>query len=227
MIHNISGKDKRYDTVFFDFDGTIAESGEGCINAVRHMFKNIGMEENDNKRLLAFIGPPIKQHLTQCYGFGEQQADEAYAFFSEYYRSKGVKECRLYPGIEDALGRIKASGKALYVATSKQEYMAHKLIGEFGLTSYFDDIFGADHKSGISDKTQVLQSAKKRLARNLQNAVMVGDRYHDIDGAKAVGIDAIGVLYGYGDEDELTLAGSDYLADSVCDLAQMLGRTDE
>jgi phosphoglycolate phosphatase len=227
MIHNISGKDRRYDTVFFDFDGTIADSGEGCVNAVRHMFSSIGMEENDEKRLLAFVGPPVKHHLKDCYGFDDQQAAEAYAHFSSYYRSKGLKECRLFSGIEDALKRIRAAGKTMYVATSKQEYMARKLLGEFGLASYFDRIFGADHENGISNKAQVLQNAVNVLGGLPQNAVMVGDRYHDIEGAKAVGLDSIGVLYGYGDEDELTKAGSDYLVDSINDLAQMLGGTNE
>jgi len=225
MIHNISGKDRDYDTVFFDFDGTIADSGEGCVNAVRHMFSCIGMEENDEKRLLAFVGPPVKRHLMQSYGFDDQQAAEAYTHFSSYYRIKGVKQCRLFPGIEDALRRIQASGKTLYVATSKQEYMARDLIGQYGLASYFDDIFGASHASGISDKTQVLQDAARRLGGLPQNAAMVGDRYHDIEGAKAVGLDSIGVLYGYGDEDELIKAQSDYLVDSIDDLVQMLGGT--
>lgn len=103
--------------------------------------------------------------------------------------------------------------------------MAHHLLGEFGLAQYFDEIFGADHENGISNKAQVLQNAIKRLGSTPQNAVMVGDRYHDIEGAKTVGLDTIGVLYGYGDEDELTKAGSDYLADNIDDLAQMLGGT--
>jgi len=227
MIHNISGKDRCYDTVFFDFDGTIADSKEGCVNAVRHMFSSIGMEENDEKRLLAFVGPPVRHHLMECYGFDTEQAADAYAHFSAYYRSKGLKECGLFPGIEDALRIIKASGKTLYIATSKQEYMAHHLLGEFGLAQYFDEIFGADHENGISNKAQVLQNAIKRLGSTPQNAVMVGDRYHDIEGAKTVGLDTIGVLYGYGDEDELTKAGSDYLADSIDDLAQMLGGTNK
>ncbi len=227
MIHNISGKDSYYNTVFFDFDGTIADSGEGCVNAVRHMFSSIGMEENDEKRLLAFVGPPIKHHLMQCYGFNESKATEAYKHFSTYYRSKGLKQCRLFSGIEDALRLIKASGKTLYIATSKQEYMAHHLLKEFGLLEYFSIVFGADHEHGISDKTQVLQNALRLLGGLPKNAVMVGDRYHDIEGAKTVGLDTIGVLYGYGDEDELTKAGSDYLVDSIDDLAQMLGGTNQ
>lgn len=227
MIHNISGKDRRYDTIFFDFDGTIADSIEGCVNAVRHMFSCIGMEENDERRLQAFVGPPVRHHLKECYGFDDKKIDEAYAHFSAYYRSKGLKQCRLFPGIEDALKRIKASGKTLYIATSKQESMAHHLMGVFGLTEYFDKIFGADHENGISNKAQVLQNAIERLGDMPRNAVMVGDRYHDIEGGKAMGLDTIGVLYGYGDEEELTKAGSDYLADSIDDLVQMLGGTNE
>lgn len=227
MIHNISGKDRCYDTIFFDFDGTIADSIEGCVNAVRHMFSCIGMEESDEKRLQAFVGPPVKHHLMQCYSFSEQQANHAYKFFLEYYLDKGVNQCRLFSGITDALRRIKESGKTLYVATSKKESMACDLIDKYELTPYFKDIFGADHDNGISNKAQVLQNAVKRLGHIPPDAVMVGDRYHDIEGAKAVGIDTVGVLYGYGDENELTKAGCDYLADSIDDLVQMLGGTNE
>lgn len=223
MIHHISGIDRLYDTVFIDFDGTIADTCEGISNAVRHMFSCIGMEENDPKNILAFIGPPIKHHLMERYGFSEQQAADAYTHFLAYYREKGLLESRLFPGIKDVILQIKASGKTLYIATSKPEWMAHKLLGEFDLIQHFHGLFCANHENGIFEKTQVLQNAFKLLKQAPQNAVMVGDRYHDIEGAKAVGIDSIGVLYGYGDDAELTEAGSDYLVDTVRDLAQLLG----
>lgn len=222
MIHHISGKDRLYDTVFMDFDGTIADTCEGILKAVTHMFSRIGMEEHDEKELYKFIGPPVKHHLMDYYGFDEQRAIDAYAYFREYYRETGLYESRLYPGIEDALTGIKALGKTLCIATSKPEIMARTLIEKFGLVRYFDGIFCADHENGIYNKTQVLLKGFERLGGKPQSALMVGDRYHDIEGAKAVGIDSAGVLYGYGDFDELTGAGSDYLVDTPDDLVRLL-----
>ena len=222
MIHHISGVHKIYDTVFMDFDGTIADTCEGILKAVNFMFSRIGMEKNDEKELLLFIGPPVKQHLMDRYGFHEQQAIDAYAHFREYYCETGLYESRLFPGVEDAIKGIKALGITLCVATSKPEIMARTLLEKFGLVPYFDGIFCAVLEKGLVSKTQVLQYGFECLGGKPQSAVMVGDRYHDIDGAKAVGIDSIGVLYGYGHYDELTEAGSDYLVDTPDDLVRLL-----
>lgn len=222
MIVNISGADKIYDTVFMDFDGTIADTCEGILKAVKFMFSRIGMEENDEKELYKFIGPPVKHHLMDYYGFHEQQAIDAYAHFREYYRDTGLFESRLFPGVEDAIKNIKALGKTVCVATSKPDIMARTLLEKFNLVPYFDGIFCAIHEKGIVDKTQVLLYGFECLGGKPQSAVMVGDRYHDIDGAKAVGIDSIGVLYGYGHYDELTAAGCDYLVDTPEDLVRLL-----
>lgn len=222
MIHRITGKDEnRYKTVFFDFDGTIADSGQGCVEAVRHMFSCIGMEERDDARLLKFVGPPVKHHLMDAYGFSQQRADEAYPYFSEYYMKKGMQKIDLYDGIADVLAAVKRSGKTLYVATAKTAPVAIQLLEQFGLLPLFENVFGACHERGVSNKTQVLKDAVKQLGAVPPDAVMVGDRYYDIDGAKAIGIDTIGVLYGYGDREELT--GADFLADTVSDLTNLLG----
>ena len=224
MIHNITGKDSSvYKAVFIDLDGTITESGEGCMNAARYMFEKAGYEENDEVRIRAFVGPPVKHHLINAYGFPEEEAARIYAYYREYYLSKGMYESRLYDGIEDALCAIKSSGKALYVATSKPEIMAIPILERYGLLGIFDAVFGARHEEGIFDKTQVLEYAMNRLGGAPAGSVMVGDRSHDILGGRAVGIDTVGVLYGYGDRKELMDCGPDYLVDTTADLAALLG----
>ncbi len=224
MIDRITGKDgTRYNAVFIDLDGTITESGEGCMNAVRYMFAKAGYEENDEARIRSFVGPPIKMHLINAFGFTEQRAEETYTYYREYYMDKGIYECRLYDGIEDALRSVKASGKALYIATSKTEAMALPILERYKLLPLFDAVFGARHEEGIFDKTQVLQNGITRLGQAPAYAVMVGDRSHDIIGGRAMGFDTAGVLYGYGDRDELTNAGADYVLDSVADIAALLG----
>ena len=226
MIHNITGKDSSvYKAVFIDLDGTITESGEGCMNAVRYMFEKAGYEENDEVRIRAFVGPPIKMHLINAYGFPEEEAARIYAYYREYYLSKGIYESRLYDGIEDALHAIKSSGKTLYVATSKPEVMAIPILERYGLLGVFDAVFGARHEEGIFDKTPVLEYAMRSLGGAPSGSVMVGDRYHDMLGGRAVGIDTVGVLYGYGDREELMDCGPDYLVDTTADLAALLGGT--
>ena len=226
MIDNITGKDYReYKAVFIDLDGTITESGQGCMNAVRYMFDKVGYEENDEARIRSFVGPPIKKHLIDAFGFSEERAAATYAYYREYYLDKGIHESWLYDGIEKALHAIKASGKALYIATSKPEAMALPILERYGLLPLFDEVFGARHEEGIYDKTQVLQHGVSRLGSAPANAVMVGDRCHDIIGGRAVGFDTIGVLYGYGDRKELLEAGPDFIIDSVADLCAMLGET--
>lgn len=224
MIESITGKDKTtYQSVFIDVDGTITESGLGCMNAVRYMFDKIGYEENDEARIRSFVGPPIKRHLIDAFGFSEERAAETYTYYREYYLDKGIHESWLYEGIEDMLRAIKASGKTLYVATSKPEIMALPILKRYGLLDLFGAVFGARHEEGIFDKTQVLQNAVNRLGGPPPFSVMVGDRCHDIIGGRTVGFDTIGVLYGYGDRKELLDAQPDYLVDTVADLTALLG----
>jgi phosphoglycolate phosphatase len=222
MIRNLTGKNARYESVFIDLDGTITDSGEGCINGIRYMFERIGYAENDEKRLRAFVGPPVKKHLVREYSFSEADAAYAYAFYREYYDDKGVYENSLYDGIIESLTSIKQSGKTLYIATTKPMLLAARVLDMFGLTGMFSDVFTARHESGIYEKSEVLESAVSELG-SVPCPVMIGDRCYDILGGRHVGFDTVGVLYGYGDEDELLGADCDFTADSPQDLAVLLG----
>ncbi len=223
MIRNITGKDASYRMVFLDLDGTVTDSGPGCINAVRYMFDKIGYTENDENRIRGFMGPPMKRHLVREFGFSEEEAAAAYVHYREYYDSKGVFENKPYDGIAQAIASIKGSGKEVYIATSKPENLALLVLEKFGLSGLFSGVFAARHDKNILDKDEVLESAVAELG-DVTDAVMVGDRCFDILGGKHVGFDTIGVLYGYGSEDELTGAGCDYTVDTVHDLAVLLGR---
>lgn len=222
MIKNLTGKNNKYRSVFFDLDGTVTDSGEGCMNGVRYMFKSIGYEDYDGKKLKGFLGPAVKKHLIREYGFSEGQAEEAYAYYKDYYINKGIYENKLYEGVTDAIDIIKRSGKSVYLATSKPDFQALKVLDYFGIGNMFSGVFAARHDLGIYDKNEVLEYAVKKLG-DAPDSVMVGDRYFDIIGGKHVGFDTIGVLYGYGEEQELTRAGCDFTADSAGDLAIFLG----
>jgi len=223
MIRNLTGKNSRYESVFLDLDGTITDSYQGMYNGVKYMFGKIGFTDYDESSLKGFFGPAVVQHLVKEFGFAAEKADEAYGFYKEYYLSKGIFESRLYEGIEEAVEKIRASGKAVYLATAKPEYQAVRIIEHFGLSRLFDGVFGAIHEEGIFGKPEVLKRTVETLG-DVKNAVMVGDRFYDIEGGKSVGFDTVGVLYGYGGIEELTEAGCDFLADSPRDLCVLLGR---
>ena len=225
MITNLTDKDSsRYRAVFLDLDGTITDSGEGCMNGLRYMFKNIGREIPCEKELRRFLGPPIVGFLMQHYGLGKDAAKTAYAYYREYYLSQGLYENRLYDGIEDVISAIKRSGKSVYIATSKPEAQAVDILTHFNILDLFDDVFAARHDLGVYGKIDVLERAVSLLGETPERAVMVGDRFYDIEGGRHVGFDTIGVLYGYGDADELSTAGCDIIVDSVSDLSSILGR---
>ncbi len=226
MIKRIRGKAQEFKHVFMDLDGTITESGPGIINAVLYMFERIGVNEDSEERLRGFIGPPVTEYLKQVYGFSEDEAQQAYVVFREYYERQGVWESRLYEGITEAIEDMKSSGKKVYIATAKPEFIALPVLNHFGITDLFDRVFAVRREIGIYDKLQVLQYASKELGR-IPSPVMVGDRSYDIEGGRAVGYATVGVLYGYGSRDELLLAGCDYLLDSVADLSALLGGTNE
>lgn len=223
MIRNITGRINNYKTIFIDLDGTVTDSGEGCVNGIRYMFKNIGYSDYEESKLKEFVGPAVKKHLISAYGFSQRQADEAYPFYREYLLSKGIYENRLYDGIVEALLSIKQTGKPIYIATSKPEQQALIVLEHFGIRHLFSGVFAARHEQGIFEKSEVLEYAVKAIGKP-ECPVMVGDRFYDIIGGKHVGFDTIGVLYGYGSSEELTQAGCDITVDSTADLAVLLGR---
>ncbi|MGI5848838.1 MAG: HAD hydrolase-like protein [Christensenellales bacterium] len=223
MIQNLTGKSNIYTAVFLDLDGTITESGIGCINGIKYMFEKIGFAQYSKEELSTFIGPPIIHHLMELYGFNEKDATKAYEFFKEYYHNQGIYESRLYDGIREAIIDIKDSGKKIYLATSKPEAQALCVLEHYNLLSLFSDVFAARHDLGVYNKSQVLERAVS-LIGGIPRSIMVGDRHYDILGGKHVGFDTAGVLYGYGDIKELTAAGCDYIVDTAQDLSKLLGR---
>lgn len=213
----------RYDTVLFDLDGTLTDPGEGITNSVAYALRQFGIENTDRTQLYKFIGPPLKESFMKFYGFSAQQAEEAVAQYRVYFAPKGMLENKVYPGVPQMLAAIRASGRRLLVATSKPEEFAVKILEHFGLLEYFDVAAGATMDGTRVAKGDVIAYALAQGGvTDRSRAVMVGDRLHDVQGAKAQGLDCIGVLYGYGDEAELTAAGAAYLAVSPDEVLRYL-----
>ena len=210
--------------ILFDLDGTLTDPGMGITNSVMHALTHFGITVTDRSDLYRFIGPPLMDSFMEYYGLTEEQAVEAVCVYREYFADRGWAENTVYGGIEALLADLVAAGKMLLVATSKPQIFAERILVHFGLDKYFTHICGVALQAprGYS-KADVIRDALDRAGvSDLTTAVMVGDRHHDIDGAKVVGMDSIGVLYGYGDRTEHEAAGADAIAESVAELKAML-----
>ena len=212
-----------YDTILFDLDGTLTDPGEGITNSVAYALRKYNIEVTDRSELYKFIGPPLKDSFMKYYGFDEAKAEEAIAFYREYFRDTGIFENRVYKGVENMLRTLCADGKRLVLATSKPEEFAIRILEHFSLKKYFTVTAGASMDSSRSKKGDVIAYAIS-LCNDFckDTAVMVGDREHDIIGAKENGLKSIGVLYGYGDEAELKTAGADYIVSSPADILNLI-----
>ena len=203
-----------YDIVLFDLDGTLTESGIGITRSVAHSLRRYGIEETDQAKLDRFVGPPLIDSYMRYYGFSREQAIQAVEYYREYYAVTGIFENRVYDGVETMLKALNKAGKICVLATSKPEHYAVQILEHFGLASYFFCVAGATMDEKRTNKADVIAYALETVGKP-GKAVMVGDRKHDILGAKAHDLDSIGVLYGYGSREELETAGATYLAETA------------
>ena len=212
-----------YDTVLFDLDGTLTDPGEGITNSVAYALSKYGIETKDKRELYKFIGPPLKDSFMKYYGFDEVKAEEAIAFYREYFRDRGIFENRVYDDVKDMLTKLYADGKIIVLATSKPEKFALRILEHFDLRKYFSVVAGASMDSSRSKKGDVIAYALSMCENIDKNtAVMIGDREHDIIGAKENSLKSIGVLYGYGDENELKTAGADHIVSTPKDILKLI-----
>ena len=217
---------KNFDILFFDLDGTLTDPGLGITNAVMYSLEKYGLPIPERQELYKFIGPPLTwSYQTYC-GFSEEQSIEAVKFYREHYSVKGLFENEVYPGIPELLALLRSAGKTIVVATSKPEKFAVQILEHFGLAEYFHHICGAAFDESRGTKHEVIEYAIGRCGGPERGSIlMIGDREHDILGAKASGLASLGVLYGYGSRAEHEAAGADAIAETVEELgAMLLGR---
>ena len=197
----------------FDLDGTLTESGPGITRSVAYSLRKFGISEPDQKKLDRFVGPPLIDSYMRYYGFSYDQAKQAVVYYREYYETKGLFENRVYDGVEDMLRSLQDGGVQCVVDTSKPEQFAVKILEHFGLDGYFSCVAGASMDESRTDKGDVIAYALEKAGiERKEQTIMVGDREHDVLGAKRNGLPAGGVLYGYGSREELTAAGAVFLA---------------
>ncbi|HEM5272914.1 TPA: HAD family hydrolase [Streptococcus suis] len=215
-----------YQTILFDLDGTLTDSGQGILNSVAYALEKMGIEEPDIANLNRFIGPPLYESFSRFYQLSPEDTQSAVDAFRVYFKEKGMFENQLYPGIIPLLEELRTAGKTLVIATSKPEIFAKQILEHFGIAHYFDVIAGASLDSSRISKADVIGYAINQLEAFPNNAVMIGDREHDIEGARMHQLPAIGVLYGYGNKQEFEKAGATMIVETVQDLKRVLLTTE-
>lgn len=205
--------------VFFDMDGTLIDPGEGILSSLGYFLNKKNLPIPEREVMLSWIGPPLRLSFERYFGFNERENDEAIALFQEYYAARGVRECHLYEGIVPMLHRLRANGVSLAVATAKPEIFARSILENFGILSLFDRVTGADPKEKtLFAKQDILAEALSASGLCPEEAVYIGDRATDMQAAQNLNMKRIGVLYGFGSEEELRSSGAQRCCRTVAEL---------
>lgn len=206
--------------ILFDLDGTITDSGEGIMNCAAVALKHFGLPVPDREALRVFVGPPLDETFRK-FGVPGDQTGEAIRVYRSRYTTLGKFENFPYPGVEDLLSRLNAQGHRLYIATSKPEHMSVEILEHFGLAKYFTAICGATLDGTRSKKADIISYLLQQTGRD-DDAIMVGDTAYDVIGARAHGMGAIGVAWGYGKIADMKAAGAIAIAHTMDELFRLL-----
>ena len=209
--------------IFFDFDGTLVDTSEGIYHALDYAFEKMGLPLLSLPEKRKYIGPPLEASFMTFNGMSDTDADKATAFFREFYKEQGVKMHRVYDGVIDMLKAFKQRGKKLVIATSKPEPMAIYVMQVNGFLDLFDVVSGATFDGVRRTKEDVLKHAINLLKpTNLEECVLIGDSKSDAIGANFMGMDCVGVLYGFGTQEELEQNGVVSVVDTPEDLLKII-----
>ena len=193
--------------IFFDLDGTLTDPKPGITRSIQFALDKLDREVPTEDELVWCIGPPLLESFKKLLG-DSRLAATALKFYRERFSDKGLYENRVYAGIEHTLTVLRDSGRRLFIATSKPTTYATHIVEHFAMESYFERVFGSELDGARSDKSELLSHALEETGAVAREAIMIGDRAHDMIGARNNGMTAVGVLYGYGSKDELVTAGA-------------------
>lgn len=209
-----------YKVILFDLDGTLTESGEGITKSVQYALEAIGKPEEDLKKLECFIGPPLVDSFMAYAGLSIEEARHAVEIYRERYTVTGIFENHLYPGVQNMLNILRKKGYILAVASSKPEAFVKRILDYFQLTECFDEIVGAEMHGSRNTKSEVIEEALIRLemTNKRDQVIMVGDKEHDVIGARESGLKCVAVSYGYGSVEELEASRPLKIAHSTKDV---------
>jgi phosphoglycolate phosphatase len=187
--------------VLFDLDGTLTDSAPGITRSLQRMFEVIGRPLHSEAELMAYVGPPLVATLRAREDFTEAEADHALEVYRGFAEESDLTDNAVFPGVIGLLQSLKADGVPVAVATSKPTDRARRILDHFGLTPYFTFIGGASLDETRAEKAEVVAytlAQLEALGVDTSRAVMVGDRFYDVEGANANDVPAILVEWGYG-----------------------------
>jgi len=212
----------RVRNILFDLDGTLTDSREGIVNAILHSVSRMNLVEHNPEALVSFIGPPLKESFIQRYRLTEAEAKKALAFYREYYADQGKFENKIYHGIRELLHALNDMGQMLFMATSKPTLFSRQIAEHFSIDKYFKDIVGSNLDHTRTGKSEIIRHILEKHQLDASETVMIGDRAHDLTGARKCGVGSVAVSYGFGDPEEFTGLGALFTASDVNELKSKL-----
>lgn len=211
----------RYNHILFDLDGTLTDPGVGITKSVQYALRKLGIEEECDA-LKSFIGPPLQVTFRERYNFSEEQVTQAIAYYREYFSEHGIFENELYPSMKESLEALIEAGCILHVATSKPTVFAERILNHFDINACFKSVAGSFLDGTRSDKSEIIAHVLQEQGIAAAEAIMIGDRKHDLIGATNNEIASIGVAYGYGSVEELAACDPAVIVNSVQELVEWL-----
>ncbi len=217
---------KNYDLVIFDVDGTLLDTSEGILSAVKYTLEKSSFTLPSEEVFRTFIGPPIKESFLKNYNIDEEMANKMTKIFRDRYKDSDILKAKPYEGIIDVFEEIKLLGMECAVATYKRQDYAEKIVKHFGFGKYTNIIFGADNDNKLKKKDIIEKCITVAGIKDLKRVIMIGDSDNDAIGAKHIGIDFLGVTYGFGfrDKEEIYANGAVYSAENPYEIKKFLER---
>lgn len=213
----------------FDLDGTLTESGPGIMKSIEAALQKQGITDYTEDQVRACIGPPLYDSFRDRFGMSDKAVEQAVRDYRERYGRVGIFENRVYEGIPEMLKRLSGAGVLCGLASSKPEFYVHKILKHYHLDADLPVVAGATADEKLVEKPDIIRLAIDRAGEYFPDRKlcgdriwMAGDRFYDVDGAKACAISCVGVTYGYGSREELEKAGADEIASSPEELTRIL-----
>jgi phosphoglycolate phosphatase len=214
--------------ILFDLDGTLTDSAVGITRCLQHALTRLGREVPAASALRRFVGPPLHETFAELLETRDAAVvDGAVRLYRERFQDTGMFENEVYPGIREGLDSLSANGHRMWVVTSKPTVYANRIVDHFGLRRWIQDVHGSELSGIDAEKRRLIRRALDRSGLAALETCVVGDRVHDVRGARANGVKCVGVLWGYGSAEELRQAAPDHLVSTMselCDVVESEGR---
>jgi phosphoglycolate phosphatase len=199
-------------SILFDLDGTVVDSKPGILASCSAALRSLG-HRPDSLDIHNLIGPPLEEALAEVLGrFGDDRVAEAVLAYRAHYGTAGFRETTVYPGLSAVLDQLLALQAKLYIATSKRRVFAEQILEHLKLIDRFAGVHGSEPGGAVDRKADVIAEVLRRHELRAERCLMVGDRSQDVEGARTNGVSTVGVLWGYGNRDELKSAGAMHIA---------------